>query len=747
MNRNVSMGPAQRLIQQAWTAYHAGRYTETIKLAATARRSGANLADASYIEARAASALGRITEAKALGEAGMKRFPNHAGFIGLVGALEVQLENFETGARLIKKSLDLQPDAPHLWQTYGAAMFALGDYNEARAAGAKASAMLPNDPAAVGNYASAMRESGNTMEAIPLMRQACALDPLQRINRANLLFTILYDETIGAEQLRREATDWAETLARTPIDPKVLPPSDGDKIRIGILSNDLRRHAVAYFLIPLIANIDRNYFEVHLFSLTSVVDNVTQKIQQYAESFQDVSKLSEAEVVRRIREVRCDVMVDLGGYTGASPLQYMVHRLAPKQLTWLGYPGTTGMKEIEYRVTDWTADPAGYEHNYSEKLLRAPIFSAFHPIVTSPLSIYEPKYRVQPTPALANGYITFGSCNHIAKLGPKTMRLWSAVLSRCPNSRLLVEAMGCERESVREMLRERMERHGIDTSRVDMIAREGVNQYVTYHRIDIALDTAPVTGGTTTCDAIWMGVPVVSFAGDTFHQRVSAPFLHAAGLDELICETEERYVEVACALASDIGQLNEIRQSLRPRAEQSEMFDAPRFAAWFEDQVVEMVKDIKPLPQPRAARKEGVYFGGTWYPVEDLVLSVAAHMHMREYAPLRNVLENLTSTWYRHWMVAYGLAEIKYAEGRHAEAIDLLVEAIGMRPYSLPLYRKLGIWMDEQSLDKSALAQLLDDQFGLALETLEASPPPTVFEILGITVEHEDNPAAEEATA
>ncbi len=428
-------------------------------------------------------------------------------------------------------------------------MFYTGDYFEARLAGEKAAALLPNDPVAVGNYASALRESGSTIEAIPVFRRACALDPLQRVNRSNLLFSLLYDETIGAEELRREATDWARTLARTPVEAPALRASEGERIRIGILSNDLRRHACAYFLIPLIANLDRTRFEVHLFSLSNVNDNITKKIRVYAEGFHDLYKMSEAEVVKAVRAQRCDVMVDLGGYTGASPLTYMVHRLAPKQLTWLGYPGTTGMEQIEYRVTDWTADPEGFDHNYTEKLLRAPVFSAYHPIVTNPLKIYDPQFRVQPTPALNNGYITFGSCNTIAKLGPKTMRLWSAVLARCPNARMLVEATGCDRDNVREMLYERMAAHGIDTSRVELINRDGAAQYVTYNRIDIALDTAPVTGGTTTCDAIWMGVPVVTFSGDTFHQRVSAPFLHAAGLDDLICDTEERYVDVACALA------------------------------------------------------------------------------------------------------------------------------------------------------------------------------------------------------
>ncbi|MGO4280324.1 Predicted O-linked N-acetylglucosamine transferase, SPINDLY family [Cupriavidus sp. OV038] len=748
MTKNVS-SPAQRTIQQAWTAYNASKYAEALKLARAAKRSAGTLPEPYYIESLCLSGMNHSEEAKRLAEAGMKRFPNHPGFLGLVGALDVALENYAAGIPLLQRSLELQPGSAHLWQVLGTAMFYTGDYYGARLAGEKAAALLPNDPVAVGNYASALRESGSTIEAIPVFRRACALDPLQRVNRSNLLFSLLYDETIGAEELRREATDWARTLARTPVEAPALQASQGERIRIGILSNDLRRHACAYFLIPLIANLDRTRFEVHLFSLSNVNDNITRKIRVYAEGFHDLYRMSEAEVVKAVRAQRCDVMIDLGGYTGASPLTYMVHRLAPKQLTWLGYPGTTGMEQIEYRVTDWTADPEGFDHNYTETLLRAPVFSAYHPIVTNPLKIYDPQFRVQPTPALNNGYITFGSCNTIAKLGPKTMRLWSAVLARCPNARMLVEATGCDRDNVREMLYERMVAHGIDTSRVELINRDGAAQYVTYNRIDIALDTAPVTGGTTTCDAIWMGVPVVTFSGDTFHQRVSAPFLHAAGLDDLICETEAQYVDVACALASDVQQLNEIRMSIRPRAEQSEMFDAQRFAAWFEDQLTEICSETKPIPARTEPRRSGLFFAGAWYPAEDLVMSVAAHIHLKEWVPLLNVLENLTSTWYRNWVVAYGLAEFKYHNGEADAAIDLLVEAIGMRPYALPLYRKLALWLDELGLDKSALAQLLDEQFGLALEVLEASPPPTVFEVIGIEVATQAAPeaAAEEVAA
>lgn len=733
MNKKVSMDPTRRALQTAWGAYYEGKYEDALKRARAAKRGAAGtLPEPYYLEALSLSALKQHAEARNLADAGRRRFPQHPGFSGLLGTLEVNLGNYRAGIELLREVLKVQPNAGHLWQVLGNAHFTIAEYEESRIACERAAELLPNDAAVVGNYAAAVRESGSTLEAIPINRRAIALDPLQRVNRANLLFSLLYDDRIGADELRREATDWAETLARTPVNAPPLQPSEGNRIRIGVLSNDLRRHACAYYLIPLIANLDRTRFEVHLFSLSGVSDNVTLKIRQYADKFHDVHGMNEETLVRAARAQRCDVMIDLGGYTGASPLQYMVHRLAPVQLAWLGYPSTTGMKEVQYRITDLIGDPPGFESNYTETLLRAPLFCAYHPHVTDPLAIYEPKYRVQPTPALENGYITFGSCNHIAKLGPKTMRLWSAVLAKCPNSKLLIEASGLDRETVSAMLKKRMTEYGIDTDRVILVPRDGTNQYITYNRIDIALDTAPVTGGTTTCDTLWMGVPLVTLAGDTFHQRVSAPFLHVTGLQDLICESEEQYVEMACALASDVGVLNSIRMSLRDRVEKGIMCDAAAFAGWFGEQMAEIVKEFKPTPDGGAEREDGVFFGGTWFRSQDLILSAAAHLHEGDYIKARNLLENVTSTWYRHWMVAFGLAVIKYQEGKKDEAIELLVESIGMRPYGLPLYRLLAHWLDECGLDKSDLAGLLQDQFGLSLETLEASPPPSVFEALGI---------------
>ncbi|WP_454753426.1 O-linked N-acetylglucosamine transferase, SPINDLY family protein [Cupriavidus necator] len=746
MPRHIpAAAPPQRLLEKARAEYQAHDYAGALRTLAHAERLGVRSGDMHFMKAASLLKTGCADEAYPAAELAMKLYPRHPRVLALMGAIEVQRVQYKRAAEVLKRSLDLDPKGDGVWQEYASVLYRLADYEGSRQAGARALQLTPNDPAALGNYASALRETGESLEAIPYFRKACAIEPRHRHNRTNLLFACLYDHRIGAGQVKAETQAWAETLASQAVAAPASWPARPGRVRLGIFSNDLRLHACAYFLIPLIANLDRSRFEVVLVSLNPSQDHVTEKIRQYADQFLDVSRNSEAEVVALVRNAGLDALVDLGGYAGASPLTYMVHQLAPVQLTWLGYPGTTGMKQIGYRVTDSIGDPEGCEGNYTETLLRAPVFCAYHPLVTNPLGIYAQRYRVRETPALANGYVTFGSCNGMAKLTKPTLDLWSAVLANCPGSRLLIEASGLDQPSLRERMEQRLRAHGIDTSRVELVARSSANQYLTYHRIDIALDTTPVTGGTTTCDSLWMGVPVVSLAGGMFHQRVSAPFLHATGLDELICDTPQRYVEVACALADDVEQLNALRLSLRQRAEQSAMCDAAGFAAWLEERLGELVAPAKPVPPRELSPAQGVYFGGTWHGYNDIVLSVAAHLHQREYTPLRNLLENLTSSWYRHWMVAYALAITEYESGDKAYAIELLVEGIGMRPYALPLYRLLAHWLDEGKLDKSSLAQLLHEQFGLMLETLEASPVPSVFEILGIEVKTQAAAAPEAA--
>jgi len=722
--------------------FRSNRFDEAIVAAKRARRHGTPPVQIAYVLGNSQLRLGHLDEALATVEAAMKLARNDLSLKGLAGVIQSRRHQYAAARPLLEEALQHEPNDHFLLLGYGAVLNGLKEHHKAQHVYEKLIALDPQHFLAHANLGCELRAQGDVPGALRAFRVARDGAPSIHTNRSNLLLTLLCDETMTAESLRAEAEAFSMELAAEAMPVTSPLGNTTPRIRIGIVSADLRWHACAYFLIPLIANIDRNHFDVFLFSLHATSDKMTEKIAQYANRFINVSGLHAAEVARRIRAENIDVVIDLGGHTGQSPLPVLVHRVAPVQMTWLGYPGTTGMKEIDYRISDWAGDPAGTESHYTETLLRAPIFCVYHPHVSSPLQVYEDKYRVRDTPALQNGHITFGSCNNLVKVSDQTLRLWSAVLARCPNSRLLVEAPDVGSEHVRLPLEARMAAHGIDTSRVDLLPRVGTNQYITYNRIDIALDTAPYTGGTTTCDALWMGVPVVTLAGKAFHQRISVPFLSVTGLDFLACPDEAAYVDMACDLAADIPRLNDLRLSMRQCVESSAMCDAPAFAAWFEDQAYALSRERKGLPECRPAREQGVYFGGTWYSVTDMALSVAAHIHAGEFTQLRNVLENLSSTWYRHWMITYALATLKYHHDQRDVAIELLIQAIGQRPYALPLYRLLAAWLGESHYDKSALAGLLTEKFGLDLATLEASPIPTAFEVAGMNVEIVEEKAA-----
>lgn len=741
MKKQHPRGSGSHALEEAWTLFRMGNYAAAFGTADQAARRGAPPAQAEYLKGYSLLLLDRDAEAMQIARQGLAKWPDDVALQGLVGMLLTRQDNAVEARPLLERALEVRPDDTNLLLSMARVHTMM---NERRAAQDLYQRLVEADPTnyiAFANLGNERRANGDPAGGLLAYRMARRGDPSLVTNRSNVLLGMLSAEDTTAHTLRREAEDFAAMLTREAL-PYTAPagthpgiqPGSQPRIRIGFLSADLAWHAVAYFLIPLISNIDRNLFDVYLFRMNRKNDKLTEKLAQYATEMIDVSPLSTVETVHRIRAEHIDLMVDMGGYTGHSPLLVMAHRVAPVQLTWLGFPGTTGMPSIDYRISDWVGDPAGSEDHYTETLLRAPVFCAFHPLVTAPLQVYEDKYRVTDTPALRNGYITFGSCNGLTKLSDLTLRLWAGVLEACPGSRLLIEAQNVALAGTRELFEARLLAHQIDLERVELVDRVAENQYLMYNRIDIALDATPYTGGTTTCDALWMGVPVVSLTGEAFHQRISSIFLKDCGLDPLICEDEAAYVRMASELAADVGRLNELRLSLRQRVETSPMTDAPAFAAWFEEQAYALCHARKGMPEAKPEREQGVYFGGTWYSTTDMVLSVAAHIETGEYEKLHNVLENLSSTWYRHWMVSYGLAVYKYHMASRTEAIDLLIEAIGKRPYALQLYRLLAAWLEENDFDKSALAGLLAEQFGLDLATLEAGPLPTAFEVAGLKV-------------
>ncbi|MDW3684150.1 hypothetical protein RA280_20825 [Cupriavidus sp. CV2] len=737
MKNVAASSKADRYIKKAETSHFAGRYLEAIENAEKAGKLARNLYQPYYWRAFSTLELQRHDEAYRIIQEGLKAHPRNADMLSMCGRILNAQGKLENARIVLRDCVALAPASLEGWANYAIVLQKMGLHADAKQASLEALKIAPDHPAILANYANDLKDTGFAEEAITVLRKAAAMAPTNKSIRSNLLFLLLFGEKTGAADLLEEAGQYAQLLARQrlPELPVAAKPQSG-RIRLGILSNDLFRHACAYFLIPFIANLDRARFEVVALGLHAFRDSVTTKISLYCDRFVDLANKPEAEIVRTVREENIDVLIDLGGYTGSSPLHYMVYGLAPVQMTWLGYPGSTGMPAIHHRITDWVGDPAGSEAHYTENLLRAPggVFAVYHPMVNSPLRVYQSEYQVRETPALRNGYITFGSCNNLGKLTDRTLRLWSAVLARCPGSRLLVEAAGLDRDTVREPLLARMEQAGIDTQRVTCIPREGKNQYLTYHDIDIALDTSPVTGGTTTCDTLWMGVPVVSLAGPAFHTRVSAPFLHAVGLDGLACETEQDYVAMATQLAADVEQLNGLRLTMRHRMEKSAILDVAGFARWFEEQALQYASQHRDVSHLAPRTQDGVFCAGAWHSMEELVLTIGLLLDQERHIELRSLLENMSAKWSKHWLIAFALGEIEQQLGNPERALELLMEAINLRPYHVPLYRLLSVRMDEGGHDKNPLADILQQQFGLELALIESQGKPSTHEILGIQV-------------
>lgn len=726
------------LVERACAGCQAGRFEPALRHAEKALADEASASAEAYRWAAVALlGLERRAQAIEMVGRGLQRFPEAPNLLLMQGYFLSQ-DGRQLEARIVMEAcLARAPELVPAWVSYSAILYAHTDFLAARNAAQRALELEPENIEGLLNYANALKELGDVAESVRVLMRISEIAPQTELHRSSLLFTMLFDTSVTALDLRREAQAYATLLARKRPARKrrgSLPVSG--RIRLGLLSNDLYAHACAHFILPFLANLDRDRFEVTLFALNAHRDNVSGKFELFADRFVDLAGQSEAQIVDAIDATGLDILIDLGGYTGVTPVVYMNYGLAPIQMAWIGYPGTSGLPAIHYRISDGVSDPAGNEANYTEKLLRAPVIAAtYAPLVNVPLNVYEPHYAVRQTPALEAGAVTFGCCINLAKISERTLRLWSAVLAQCPGSRLMVECNGLDKDEVRRLLLGRMEQAGIDPQRVICVPRARINQYVLYNSIDIVLDTAPMTGGANTCDALWMGVPVVTLAGRAFHERISAACVHAVGLGGLACESEDAYVATAVELAGDVPGLNALRLTLRSRFEQSALGDAASFCRWFEQQATALVAGYRDVPQVPARAGEGLFLGGAWYPLEQLVQLVMGHLDRAEHEALSNLLENISAKWNKHWLVAYALGEMAYARGERERALDLLIESAAQRKYSLPLYRLLSARLDECGRDKQVLDAFLRDSFGIDLAYLDRQGVPSRREIAGVAAE------------
>lgn len=486
---------------------------------------------------------------------------------------------FDEAVRLLEQTAKVQPDNPQLLANFAEILRQRGDLPSAAAVGWRAVAAGPNHPTAHHNLAVILAKSGDINGAITHTRRVMELEPHNRAAHSAFLLLVHYQPDMSAEDIYAEHRRWNAQHTRPAPPPSLQVAADRTtKLRIGYVSPDLRSHAVAQFLEPLLREHDRARFELYAYADVAEPDAVTARLKGYFDSWCDIHRMSAELVAGKIRKDGIDILVDLAGHTNQNRLDVFALKPAPVQVNYLGYPDTTGLDAMDFRVTDALADPRGRTDRLaSEVLIRLdPPFLCYTGSSHSP--------EVGPLPALHNGYVTFGSYNNLLKVTEPILREWAAILRAVPGSRLELKTLADVEGDGERRLRNVLASEGIARERVTIrgFVRDSRAFFQLYNGIDITLDTFPYHGTTTTCEALWMGVPVVTLLGETHVSRVGVSLLTGAGLPELVAATRQQYRDIAVALANDLPRLQSLRKELRGRIADSPLGDANAFTRRFE---------------------------------------------------------------------------------------------------------------------------------------------------------------------
>ncbi|NVL89828.1 MAG: tetratricopeptide repeat protein, partial [Desulfobacterales bacterium] len=481
-----------------------------------------------------------------------------------------------------QKAIQLKADYVIAYNNLGAAFNGQGKLGEAVSCYQKALQLNSDYAEAYNNLGNAFKDQGRLDEAVSSYQKALQLKPDFAVAHSNLLFSLHYNSSIDTVQLFTEHQQWAAQhaapLAAT-IRPHLNKKSPDRRLRVGYVSPDFCMHSVAYFIEAILASHDCSAFEVFCYSDVVGPDTVTDRFKGLASCWRDIVGMSDEQVADLIRDDQIDILVDLAGHTAYNRMLMFARKPAPVQVTYLGYPNTTGLPIMDYRITDTWADPLHKTDRYhTEKLVRLPHgFLCYNP----PNDVPE----VGKLPAVERGRVTFASFNNLSKVTPEVVALWSSIMTAIPNARLIMKSRALADTGTRQRLQAMFAQNAVSTDRIKLIGflPPFAEHLSLYNEVDIGLDTFPYNGTTTTCEAVWMGVPVIVLAGDYHASRVGVSLLSNIGLTDLITETSDAYVDTAVRLAGDLNWLQQMRTNLRHMITRSNLTDAQRFTGSLED--------------------------------------------------------------------------------------------------------------------------------------------------------------------
>ena len=514
--------------------------------------------------------LGQLNEAIKQWEIAVEKDPTFIkGRENLAGALH-EAGRYEQSLKLVDGLLAEDPEQAGIIFLRGMVLRDLNRHDESIEMYRRAIAKVPDNTNITTSLGYALLERGEVEEALPLLRASIRqlADPQ---SHSNVLLTINYHPAYTQQELLETHQAFAEVHEKPQMakwKPHANNRDPNRKLRIGYVSPDFRGHSVSYFLEPILENHDHSRFEIYGYAHLTTPDIATWRLRAQIDHWREIASMSADKVAELIRADEIDILVELAGHTANNAMPVFMRKPAPVQINMIGFPSTTGLSSMDYRVTDARCDPVGLTDPFNtEKLLRMPrTFWCYRPPVNMP--------PVGPLPAEQNGFVQFTSVNNLTKITPDVQNMWAALLAVVPNSRLIMQTTAMGSRQTQDLITRRFEAAGVTADRLDFRPATDFMAYMQLlERSDMTLDPYPFNGGTTTCHSLWMGAPVVTLAGDRHASRMGLSMLTAIGLPEFVAHTPEEYVRIAASFANDLPRLAEVRRGMRERLLASPLLD------------------------------------------------------------------------------------------------------------------------------------------------------------------------------
>ncbi|HIJ88369.1 MAG TPA: tetratricopeptide repeat protein [Desulfuromonadales bacterium] len=550
---------------------HLRRYAEAIPLLVQLEALMPTSLQLQFLLGESLYCTGRLDEAEVCLSRLVTQAPDHFDAQNRLGRVYMDLHRHPEANQCFSTALVLNPRHVESLTYMGIMMIQFCQFDNALIALGNALAIEPKNVLALNNLGRAFKMMGRPEEATLWYLRALEIAPRDVGIIGNYLFALNYCADLSPEFVAQEHFRLAPSAHRIDFDatPVPLQRKESGKLRIGYVSGDFYTHSVAYFVEPILIHHDYDTFSVVCYSLGTTSDATTDRIKDLPCLWRDMVGAAPDALAYQIREDRIDILVDLAGYTADNRIGAFASCPAPLQVSWIGYPNTSGLPQIDYFLTDSVCAPPGMtDHLFSERLWRLPrIFCCYLPPMEFP--------TVVPSPYLVNNFVTFGSFNNFGKVTPQQIILWARILRAVPGSRLYLKSMSLGDRSVKESVLAQFDAEGVDGDRIDMrtVTTTPLEHLHEYSRVDIALDTYPYHGTTTTCEALWMGIPVISRAGVTHASRVGVSLLQHVGCADCIAVNAEDYVVRAVALAQEPARLTALRTQLRGMMASSALMD------------------------------------------------------------------------------------------------------------------------------------------------------------------------------